>query len=216
MFTGLVEDQGIVFRIEPQTAGILLGIDVAGTLLESGADGSASSPTKIGDSIAINGCCLTVVEIAGNRWTFQAGTETLSKTGLGKFSIGERVNLERSLLVGARLGGHIVQGHVDGVGTVAEISKEGSEQEPWVRMVFQVPQNLARQMVSKGSVAVDGVSLTLVDVEKTIFSVALIPHTLEVTTLGQKKVGDAVNIETDILGKYVQKLMTGERGASAP
>ena len=99
---------------------------------------------------------------------------------------------------------------------MAEISREGSAEEPWVRMVFEVPEHLARQMVPKGSVAVDGVSLTLVDVEKTRFSVALIPHTLDVTTLGQKKVGDMLNIETDILGKYVQKLMSGERGASAP
>ena len=125
--------------------------------------------------------------------------------------MGDPVNLERSLQVGARLGGHIVQGHVDGTGTVAEISREGTEEEPWVRMLFEVPESLTRQMVPKGSVAVDGVSLTLVDVGKTTFSVALIPHTLEVTTLGKKRPGDAVNIETDILGKYVQKLMAGER-----
>lgn len=214
MFTGLVEDRGQITDIKPQAAGILLAIDVAGTLLET--DDSAHAPTKIGDSISINGCCLTIVEIQGSRWSFQAGTETLSKTNLGKLQPQDRVNLERSLLVGARLGGHIVQGHVDGVGTVAEISKEGSEEEPWVRMVFAVPESLTKQMVPKGSVAVDGVSLTLVDVNETNFSVALIPHTLEVTTLGERKPGDRVNIETDILGKYVQKLLAGERGASAP
>jgi riboflavin synthase len=210
MFTGLVEDQGTVLRIEPQTAGIELVIDVGGSLLETPADESALFPTKIGDSIAINGCCLTVVEIEGSQWSFQAGTETLSKTSLGQFQVGDRVNLERSLQVGARLGGHIVQGHVDGQGTVAEISREGSEEEPWIRMLFRVPKILTLQMVPKGSVAVDGVSLTLVDVSETSFSVALIPHTLEVTTLGKKQPGDAVNIETDILGKYVQKLL-GER-----
>ena len=207
MFTGLVEDCGRVAEIKPQTAGILLVIDVGGTLLETGPRDSAPFPTQIGDSIAINGCCLTVIEMDGSRWAFQAGTETLSKTSLGKLSAGDPVNLERSLLVGARLGGHIVQGHVDGTGRVAEISREGSAEEPWVRMVFEVPETLTRQMVPKGSVAVDGVSLTLVDVEKTTFSVALIPHTLEVTTLGKKQPGDAVNIETDILGKYVQKLL---------
>lgn len=214
MFTGLVEDCGRVTDIETQSAGILLVIDVAGTALKK--EDSAHAPTKLGDSICINGCCLTIVEINSTRWSFQAGTETLSKTNLGKLQTGDRVNLERSLLVGARLGGHIVQGHVDGTGTVAEISKEGTEAEPWVRMVFEVSESLTRQMVEKGSVAVDGVSLTLVDVEETRFNVALIPHTLEVTTLGIRNPGDTVNIETDILGKYVQKLMKGERGASAP
>jgi len=213
MFTGLVEDRGRVAEIQPQEAGILLVIDVGGTVLETRADESAQAPTQIGDSVSINGCCLTVVAIEGSRWSFQAGSETLSKTNLGTLQPGAPVNLERSLLVGARLGGHIVQGHVDGQGTVAEISREKSEEEPWVRMVFDVPASLTRQMVSKGSVAVDGVSLTLVDVEKTRFSVALIPHTLDVTTLGSRKAGDAVNIETDILGKYVIKLMEGERGA---
>jgi riboflavin synthase len=206
MFTGLIEDLGTVRHIKPLTAGILLVIDVQGSRLESKADDSFL-PTQIGDSIALNGCCLTVVEIEGHQWSFQAGTETLSKTTMGKLQVSDRMNLERSLLVGARLGGHIVQGHVDGTGTVAEISREGTTDEPWIRMIFEVPERLTRQMVPKGSVAVDGVSLTLVDVEHTRFSVALIPHTLEVTTLGRKKPGDVVNIETDILGKYIQKLI---------
>lgn len=210
MFTGLVEDCGTVTHIKPQSAGIVLVIDVQGSRLERKADDSAL-PTQIGDSIAINGCCLTLVEIAGSQWSFQAGTETLSKTTMGQLHVGDRVNLERSLLVGSRLGGHIVQGHVDGTGAVAEISREGTNDEPWVRMVFEVPEHLTKQMVPKGSIAVDGVSLTLVNVEKSRFSVALIPHTLDVTTLGQKKPGDAVNIETDILGKYVQKLFSGEQ-----
>lgn len=208
MFTGLVEDCGRVTDRQPLTAGIQLVIDVAGTVLESDEGEATAAPTTLGDSIAINGCCLTVVERDGSRWAFQAGTETLSKTTLGTLKVGDVVNLERSLLVGARLGGHIVQGHVDGTGSVAEISREGTEEEPWVRMVFDVPESLTRQMVSKGSVAIDGVSLTLVDVEPTQISVALIPHTLDVTTLGQKQPGDPVNIETDILGKYIQKLMT--------
>lgn len=207
MFTGLVEDCGRVAEIQSLSAGIQLVIDVAGTVLESDDPELSASPTKLGDSIAINGCCLTIVEMSDCRWAFQAGTETLSKTTLGTLQTGDPVNLERSVLVGSRLGGHIVQGHVDGTGTVAEISREGTEEEPWVRMEFDVPETLTRQMVSKGSVAVDGVSLTLVDVEPTRISVALIPHTLEVTTLGRKQPGDPVNIETDILGKYIQKLM---------
>lgn len=157
----------------------------------------------MGDSIAINGCCLTVVDLSDGQWGFQAGTETLSKTNLGRLRAGDPVNLERSLPVDGRIGGHFVQGHVDGVGHVERIEKEGE----WVKMWFQVPEFLARLMVPKGSVAVDGVSLTVVDAEPERFSIALIPHTLEVTTLGVRNVGDTVNIETDILGKYVQKLL---------
>ncbi len=214
MFTGLVEDCGVVREIQPLSAGIQLLIDVAGTVLETSSSTPSDfpqTPTRIGDSVSINGCCLTVVEISPNGWAFQAGTETLSKTNLGNLEEGSRVNLERSLPVNGRLGGHFVQGHVDGVGTIADISREGTSEEPWVRIVFAVPKTLTQQMVPKGSIAVDGVSLTLVDVEPESFSVALIPHTLEVTTLGQKQPGDSVNIETDILGKYVQKLITEQR-----
>ncbi|MBC8114024.1 MAG: riboflavin synthase, partial [Candidatus Saccharimonas sp.] len=136
---------------------------------------------------------------------FQAGTETLSKTNLGRLRSDDVVNLERSLPVSGRLGGHFVQGHVDGIGYVEAINREGD----WVTMWFQVPTTLAELMVAKGSVAVDGISLTLVNVERDRFSVALIPHTLSMTTLGQRQVGDPVNIETDILGKYVQKMLGG-------
>ena len=134
---------------------------------------------------------------------FQAGAETLSKTNLGELITGRQVNVERALALGARLGGHYVQGHVDGTGSVDRIDQDGE----WTTMWFRVPAPLTRQMVKKGSITVDGVSLTLVEVEADRFSVALIPHTLAVTTLGQRKAGDRVNIETDILGKYVEKLI---------
>ncbi|GAB4136338.1 MAG: riboflavin synthase [Planctomycetaceae bacterium] len=194
MFTGLVEGCGQIHGLTPQGAAVRLTVDFPETL---------QSGNAIGDSIAINGCCLTVVEIEGSIHAFEAGEETLSKTNLGDLEIGDPVNLERSLAVDARLGGHFVQGHVDGVGSISSIERDGE----WVFMSFHVPPELTDLMVSKGSIAVDGVSLTLVKVEPESFQVALIPHTLDVTTLGGRKVGDRVNIETDILGKYVRKFL---------
>lgn len=194
MFTGLVEGQGIVRAILPEGDAIRLEIetgDAIGTGLGSG------------DSVAINGCCLTVVETSGTVAAFQAGTETLSRTNLGRLDPGHRVNLERSLPVDGRLGGHFVQGHIDGVGQIASIDRDGE----WVTMWFEVAESLAPFLVPKGSVAIDGISLTVVEADESRFSVALIPHTLEVTTLGDRAVGDEVNIETDILGKYVQRLL---------
>lgn len=196
MFTGLVEGLGRVDAVVAEPAGIRL-------IVEPSAEMAAGELCALGDSVAINGCCLTVVGIENGRWAFQAGTETLSKTSLGRLQADDMVNLERSLPVNGRLGGHFVQGHVDGVGTVDEIRRQGE----WVHMTFRVPAALTALMVPKGSVAVDGVSLTLVTVEPERFSIALIPHTLEVTTLGRRQVGDPVNIETDVLGKYVQKLL---------
>lgn len=195
MFTGLVEGQGVVTEIVPEEDAIRLSID---------AGESIGSGLAIGDSVCINGCCLTVVKLTGTVADFQAGTETLSKTNLGRLVTGHRVNLERSLPVDGRLGGHIVQGHVDGTGSVSSIDHEGE----WVTMWFEIPETLAKFVVPKGSIAVDGISLTVVDVEQSRFSVALIPHTLEVTTLGTVGEGDPVNIETDILGRYVERLLT--------
>ena len=198
MFTGLIEAQGIVQRLEPQGAAVRLEIEAPAVVTEG---------CRIGDSVAINGCCLTVVAIDGPHWAFEAGAETLSKTNLGRLTPGDPVNLERALPAGGRLGGHFVQGHVDGVGEVATIERDGE----WTTIWFRVPEHLTAQMVPKGSITVDGVSLTLVNVERERFSVALIPHTLSVTTLGTRRVGDAVNIETDILGKYVQKFLSQQR-----
>lgn len=199
MFTGLVEGLGQIVAIDTEPAGIRLVIAPPATMLA----GAPADRCQLGDSVAINGCCLTVIDIKHDCWSFQAGAETLSKTNLGRLKAGQTVNLERSLPVNGRLGGHFVQGHVDGVGTVNVIDRDGE----WITMWFRVPEPLARLMVSKGSVAVDGISLTVVNVERDRFSVALIPHTLSVTTLGTRGVGDPVNIETDILGKYVQKLL---------
>lgn len=166
---------------------------------------SVAATAQLGDSVAVNGCCLTVVEHTAEQLAFDAGPETLARTNLGALQAGDRVNVERSLKLGDSLGGHLVTGHVDGPGTLASRCDEGE----WSTLVFQVAPPLARQMASKGSVAVDGVSLTLVDVDDTSFSVALIPHTLAVTTLGQLAVGDRVNIETDLLAKYVERQLAG-------
>jgi riboflavin synthase len=191
LFTGLVEEKGVVSSINR----IGNASDICIQAVKVSAD------VALGDSIAINGCCLTVVAIDGGQLTFQAGSETLSRTNLGELEPGSAVNLERSLQVGQRMGGHYVSGHVDALATVEERNDDG----PWAEFWFRVPAQLTRQMASKGSVTVDGISLTLVNVEADRFSVALIPHTLDVTTLGDRQVGDSVNIETDLLAKYVQQ-----------
>ncbi len=155
----------------------------------------------LGDSIAINGCCLTVVSSDGDTLAFQAGEETLSRTNLGELKVGDVVNIERSLKMGDAIGGHFVSGHIDAVGIV----ERRLDDTDWCTIWFRVPPALTRQMASKGSIAVDGISLTLVDVEGDRFNVALIPHTLAVTTLGRRQIGDRVNLETDILAKYVER-----------
>ncbi len=191
LFTGLVEEKGIVETVSRVGSGYDIAIRASRIFVDA----------ALGDSIAINGCCLTVVKIEEAVLTFQAGTETLSRTNLGKLGSGSEVNLERSLQVGQRMGGHYVTGHIDAVGVVISRNDDGQ----WAEFWFEVPESLTRQMASKGSVAVDGVSLTLVQVETTRFSVALIPHTLSVTTLGNRRPDDLVNIETDLLAKYVQQ-----------
>lgn len=205
MFTGLVEGLGSVVSLSPDAVSLTLQIAAPAELTEV-------ESVRVGDSIALNGCCLTVVTIGVRTWSFQAGSETLSRTNLGQLKVGDVVNIERSLQVGARLGGHFVQGHIDALGTVAAIDQEGE----WVHMTFRVPPALTRQMVEKGSITVDGVSLTLVGVTPDQFRIALIPHTLQVTTLGRRAVGDAVNIETDILGKYLEKLMSRTETVEPP
>jgi riboflavin synthase len=199
MFTGLVETTGLVATVQPAGPGVRLTIQSP----------PIAADITVGDSIAVNGCCLTAVAVdpATNAFTFEAGSETLSRTNLGRLTPGSHVNLERSLQLGDRLGGHLVTGHIDGLGTLDEVRTEGE----WAFYWFRVPRPLSRQMASKGSVAVDGVSLTLVDVEEERFSVALSPHTLAVTTLGRLRIGDAVNIETDLLAKYVERQLTASQ-----
>lgn len=194
MFTGLVQSLAKVTELEPVGPGVRLTI----------AEPKLAETASIGDSIAINGCCLTVVAINGDRLSFDAGEETLRRTTLGDVKSGDSVNVEGSLRMGDSLGGHLVSGHIDGVGSVDERHDDAD----WSKFWFRVPADLTRQMASKGSVAVDGVSLTLVDVERERFSVALIPHTLQVTTIGRRQVGDRVNIETDLLAKYVERQLT--------
>jgi riboflavin synthase len=195
VFTGLVQELGVVRAVTPEGPGVRLTI--AAAALPSG--------TSLGDSIAINGCCLTAVAVANDEFTFEAGAETLKRTNLGRLEPGDRVNLESSLRVGDALGGHLVTGHIDGLGTLAVREDDAA----WCTMWFGAEAALLRQMASKGSVAIDGVSLTLVDVEAERFSVALIPHTLQATTLGSRRAGDAVNLETDVLAKYVERQLAG-------
>lgn len=193
MFTGLVEALGRVERVVEEGPGRRF------TLAWSGLDG----PLTLGESVAVNGCCLTVVSAEGESFDLQAGPETLLRTNLGERRAGDRVNLERSLRVGDRLGGHFVQGHVDTTAVLRERRPEGE----WEFLAFGIDPAWTELMVEKGSVAVDGVSLTLVTVGADGFSVMLIPHTLSVTTLGGLKVGDRVNVEADMLAKHVKKLL---------
>lgn len=200
MFTGLVECMAEFVESVPEPPGVRLIVREA----------TIAGRAHVGDSIALNGCCLTVIDVDGDRLAFQAGEETLSRTNLGKLRPAEGVNVETSLRMGDELGGHFVTGHIDAVGTV---DKRQDDAE-WCTMWFRAPRQLMQQMASKGSIAVDGVSLTLVDVEDERFSVALIPHTLEVTTLGRRKVGDLVNLETDVLAKYVQRQLADRGGGT--
>ena len=195
MFTGIVETLAEVVAVQPEPPGSRLIVAAPGIAAEA----------KLGESIAVNGCCLTVVGCDAERLEFQAGPETLSRTNLGELQPGGLVNLERSLRLEDRLGGHLVTGHIDGTGTVDERLDEGD----WSTFWFRVLRPMARQMAAKGSVAVDGVSLTLVAVETERFSVQLIPHTLQATTLGRRHAGDRVNIETDLLAKYVERQTAG-------
>jgi riboflavin synthase len=194
MFTGLVEALAEVIEVRPESPGVRL-------VISSAQIATGSEAVQLGDSIALNGCCLTVVAANGNRLEFQAGEETLSRTNLGKLKRGSFVNVERSLRLSDRLGGHFVTGHIDGLGKLASRKDSGDWSEFW----FEAPAELLPQMASKGSITVDGVSLTLVAVESNRFSVALIPHTLSATTLGQLQPADTVNLETDVLAKYVQR-----------
>ena len=194
MFTGLVQSLAEVADLISEPGGVRVVV----------REPDIASRATLGASIAVNGCCLTVVDVNDAKIAFQAGEETLTRSNLGKLKPGDRVNLETSLKMGDEIGGHLVTGHIDAIGKV----DERNEDAEWATFWFRVPKSLTRQMASKGSITVDGVSLTLVDVEDERFSVALIPHTLAITTLGFRQVGDTVNLETDVLAKYVEQQMS--------
>ncbi|MBI4212446.1 MAG: riboflavin synthase [Deltaproteobacteria bacterium] len=192
MFTGIIEGVGIVRALKKKEEGAEIEI-AADFPLET---------TNVGDSIAVNGCCLTVTSRLGKSFWADLSPETLAKTTLGEFQINAPVNLERALIVGGRLGGHIVQGHVDGVGKIIKINKLKDVSEVFI----EVPEHLLRYVVDKGSVTVDGVSLTVNVVTERSFSVMIVPHTALKTTFLTHKEGDQVNLEMDIIGKYVERL----------
>lgn len=192
MFTGIIRELGRVASIEGGSDGVRLRLDAPLTAAAAG----------VGDSIAINGVCLTVTEVDGPVLSFDVVPETLSRTTLGRLGAGARANVEPALRAGEPLGGHIVQGHVDGIGRVSSAVPEGDG----VRIEIDVPNGLTRYCVEKGSIGVDGVSLTVASLDENGFAVALIPHTLSVTTLGSLSSGDVVNLEVDVLAKYVERL----------
>ncbi|MDA8097861.1 MAG: riboflavin synthase [Clostridia bacterium] len=195
MFTGIIEELGTLERIERGSVSAHLNIRVREILKE----------VRLGDSISVNGVCLTVTDFASDRFTADVMGETLAKTNLGNLRIGDRVNLERALRMGDRLGGHLVSGHIDGVGTIVDKAPHG------IAQVFTVeaPDVVMRYVIRKGSLAIDGISLTVVDCTDRSFRVSIIPHTAKMTTLGFKKKGDSVNLEADMLARYVEKLLQG-------
>jgi len=198
MFTGIIEGTGIIKSLvkiseNDKAADNRIEIDL----------GKLSKGLEIGDSVNVNGTCLTATRILKSVAFFEVVKETMKRTALGFLKVGDHVNLERSLRVNDRLEGHIVLGHVDGVGKIQEIKKDSSETKMWIR----VNKKISKYLVPKGSVALDGISFTIVDVSETKFSIALVPHTLAVTTFKNKEKGDKLNIEADILSKYVTKLL---------
>ncbi len=193
MFTGIVEERG-------EVVSVLLQGDSARMVIRAGL---ALQDAKLGDSISVNGVCLTVAELDADSFTADVMAETLARTSLGAASIGSPVNLERAMPAHGRLGGHLVQGHVDGTGQILEITPA----EHWTVVRVSLPEQLSRYVAEKGSITVDGVSLTVVSVDDASFTVSLIPTTLRETTLGERSPGDAVNLEIDVIAKYVERLL---------
>lgn len=193
MFTGIVEEMGAVSAMEKTLAGTRLTI-MASTVM---------SDLKLGDSVSVNGTCLTVVTKDERNFSVEVSPETLSVTTLGQLTAGAPVNLERAMKLHERIGGHLVAGHVDGVGTIRNRHQEGNA----IFFTIEAPREILRYCIVKGSITVDGISLTINDVTEKGFSVAIIPHTAKVTTLGLKQPGDTVNLESDLIGKYVERLL---------
>ena len=201
MFTGIIETIGTIARIERSGGDMRLHVD-AGSL---GLD-----DVEIGDSISVSGVCLTAIEIDGSVFAVDVSVETLARTTLGALRPSDPVNLEKAMRLSDRLGGHLVAGHIDGVGRVVSIEPDARSQ----RWLFEVPPALARYLAPKGSICIDGVSLTVNEVDGARFGVNLIPHTIDVTTFKARRAGDAVNIEVDLLARYVEQLLPRDRGTA--
>jgi riboflavin synthase len=202
MFTGIVEELGTVAGVEDQGDALRLTLRAETVLQDAGP----------GDSVSVNGCCLTVSSLGDGTWSADVMQETLDKSTLGELAVGDRVNLERAATLATRLGGHLVQGHVDGVGTI--LDRQPSDH--WDVVTIGLPDALAPYLVDKGSIAVDGVSLTVVETGPERFTVSLIPETLRRTTLGHRAVGDRVNLEADVIAKHVATLVRAYTGSAQP
>ena len=192
MFTGIITGTGKIKKIEKNTknrSAIKVSVDL----------GKNSKGLKIGQSVALNGVCLSATKISKNNCMFEMIDETMKKTDLGNLKVGSLINIERSLKVGERLEGHFVLGHVDGVAIITKIEQKPKEVKIW----FKIPKKLTKYVVQKGSIALDGISLTVVDAKNDLASVCIIPHTMKITNFKTKKIGDKLNIETDVLGKYI-------------
>lgn len=196
MFTGIIETLGTIAEMRPAGQGKRLSLD-ADVILDQ---------IKIGDSISVNGACLTVIGIEGPRFKVDVSPESLEKTTFGRAKVGDRVNLERALRLSDRIGGHLVSGHVDGMGTLKEKKRIGNS----IVIKIEVLEPFTHYMIKKGSIAVDGISLTINNCDRNSFDVSVIPHTVKMTTLGFCKIGDFVNIETDMIGKYVERFVAGK------
>ena len=194
MFTGLIETTGIIDRISPRGPGVELVIRCSETLV---------SQLSLGESVAVDGACLTVTQFGGARFTIDASSETMQQTTLSGRQIGDKVHLERALKLGDRLGGHWVTGHIDGIGRIRSKTSLGTALQFW----FDVSPYISKYLVKKGSIAIDGASLTVNEIDDHGFSIVMIPHTLSILQLPHKTIGSTVNLESDILGKYVEKLL---------
>lgn len=197
MFTGIIEEVGKIKNISKTSSGILLTISADKVLRDC----------NLGDSIAVNGICLTVTKFDNNSFTVDVMNETVRKTTLYKLTQNSYVNLERAMLINSRFGGHIVSGHIDGTGTISDIKKDG------IAFIYKIntTKEITKYIINKGSITIDGISLTVVSVSDTSFTVSIIPHTMTVTNLGKKKIGDMVNLENDCIAKYVEKMLDNKQ-----
>lgn len=197
MFTGIIEEVGKIKNISKTSSGILLTISADKVLRDC----------NLGDSIAVNGICLTVTKFDNDSFTVDVMNETVRKTTLYKLTQNSYVNLERAMLVNSRFGGHIVSGHIDGTGTIIDIKKDG------IAFIYKIntTKEITKYIINKGSITIDGISLTVVSVSDTSFTVSIIPHTMTVTNLGKKKIGDMVNLENDCIAKYVEKMLDNKQ-----